>query len=412
MRSFRRSQPLALSLVLVSFLQAATFEVAQRHPRASDGGPGTAERPWKSISRAAAAVGPGDVVVIRGGVYRERVSVKASGTPEASIRFEAAPGEHVLLTGADRLTDWQKVDEARPIYRLAWPHRFITWNRSMTHPDDEYHRLIGRCEQVIVDGLFLRQVLSADQIAPGAFFADVTNRTLLVWDIGSRDANKLHVEASVRQEVLRVEGDHVELRGVRFRYAANMAQHGAVVLAGRHDTMEDCVVEEISFALHAHDNVIVGNGFAPTAGAWGAQAQRTGPGLVQVGPDLGASRELCGTSRVPVRSRHRHRQPGPRPRLRRPAPAGLSAPPGIQRTAPGARSPRPGARRKARRLIREIWPANEGPAPALGTSRSEIWFLNRRVRAARNPAFWGLPCTITGLPVTDSTAPASRRWRC
>ncbi len=29
---------------------------------------------------------------------------------------------------------------------------------------------------------------------------------------------------------------------------------------------------EISFALLAHDNVIVGNGFAPTAGAWGAQA--------------------------------------------------------------------------------------------------------------------------------------------
>jgi hypothetical protein len=382
MRSFRHFQPLALPLVLVSFLQAASYEVAQRHPQASDEGPGTAERPWKTISRAATAVGRGDVVVIRGGVYRERVAVKASGTPEAPIRFEAAPGEPVLVTGADRLIDWRKVDEARPIYSLAWPHRFVTWNRSMTHPDDAYHRLIGRCEQVIVDGLLLRQVLSADQIAPGAFFADVTNQALVLWDIGSRDPNKLHVEASVRQELLHVEGDHVGMRGLRFRYAANMAQHGAVVLAGRHNTLEDCVVEavnasgatfrgedttvrrcvfrdngqlgfgasrahrllladcwvennntkgfdrgweaggnklalcrdvvlersrflrnrgngvwfdigntnctvrqcliadnedagifyEISFALHAHDNVIVGNGFAPTAGAWGAQA--------------------------------------------------------------------------------------------------------------------------------------------
>ena len=121
-----------LPLALASVLYAGSYEVAQRHPQASDEGPGTAERPWKTISRAAAAVGPGDVVVIRGGVYRERASVKASGTPEAPIRFEATAGEHVLLTGADRLTDWQKVAEARPVYRLPWPHRFITWNRSMT----------------------------------------------------------------------------------------------------------------------------------------------------------------------------------------------------------------------------------------------------------------------------------------
>ncbi|MCZ7638071.1 MAG: right-handed parallel beta-helix repeat-containing protein [Verrucomicrobia bacterium] len=368
--------------MLACFGQTATYEVAQRHPQASDEAPGTAERPWKTIGRAAAAAGPGDLVVIRGGVYRERVLVKASGTAEAPLRFEAAPGEHVLLTGADRLTGWRRQDESRPVYSVAWPHRFITWNRSMTHPDDEYHRLIGRCEQVIVDGLLLRQVLSADQLAPGAFFADVTNRTLLLWDVGSRDPNRLHVETSVRQEVLRVEGDHVQVRGLRFRHAANMAQHGAVVLAGRHNTLEDCVVEamnasgatfsgedatvrrcafrdngqmgfgagrahrllftdclvennntkgfdrgweaggnklalcqdvvlersrfvrnrgngvwfdigntnctvrqcliadnedagifyEISFALHAHDNVIVGNGFAPTSGAWGAQA--------------------------------------------------------------------------------------------------------------------------------------------
>lgn len=38
------------------------------------------------------------------------------------------------------------------------------------------------------------------------------------------------------------------------------------------DNEDAGIFYEISFALHAHDNVIVGNGFAPTAGAWGAQA--------------------------------------------------------------------------------------------------------------------------------------------
>jgi hypothetical protein len=382
MISLRSYHATGLALALGSALQAATYEVAQQNPQASDDAPGTAERPWKTITQAAEKAGPGDVVVIRGGVYRERVLAKASGTAQAPIRFEAGPGEHVVLTGADRLTGWRKADDGRPIYSVVWPHTFIGWNPSMAHPNDEYHRLIGRCEQVAVNGYLLRQVLGASQLAPGAFFVDVTNQVLLAWDPASRDLNKTQVEASVRQEVFRVEGGHVQLRGLRFRFAANMAQHGAVVLAGRYDTMEDCVVEamnasgaafagedavvrrcvfrdngqlgfgagrahrllfteclvennntkgfdrgweaggnklalcrdavlersrfvrnrgngiwfdigntnctvrqcliadnedagifyEISFALHAQDNVIVGNGFAATAGAWGAQA--------------------------------------------------------------------------------------------------------------------------------------------
>ena len=369
-------------LALTLTLHSATYEVTQQNPQASDDGPGTAERPWKTLGQAAAQAKAGDLVLIRGGDYRERVALKTSGTAQAPIRFEAAPGEHVVLTGADRLTAWQKADPERAIYRTPWPHRFNGHSKTMTHPGDEYHRLIGRSEQVAVNGYLLRQVLSASQLAPGAFFADVDNKALLVWDSGSRDLNKTHVEASVRQEILRVDGEHVHLRGLRFRYAANMAQHGAIVLAGRHDVMEDCVVEamntsgatftgedmvirrcefrdngqlgfgaaqahrllftenlvennntknfdrgweaggdkvvlcrdavlersrfvrnhgcgvwfdignenctvrqcfiadnedagifyEISFGLHAQDNVIVGNGFAPTGGAWGAQA--------------------------------------------------------------------------------------------------------------------------------------------
>jgi hypothetical protein len=363
-------------------LQAASYEVAQRDSQASDDGPGTVQQPWKTISKAAQTAGPGDLVVIGDGTYRERVVAKTSGTAEKPIRFEAAPGAHVVLTGADRLTGWQKVEGARPVYNIAWPHRFITWSKHMTHPDDDYHRLIGRCEQVSIDNYLLRLVLENSQLAPGAFFVDTSNQVLQVWDRGGRDLNKVFAEGSVREEILRVEGEYVEVRGLHFRFAANMAQHGAVVLSGGHDVPEDCVIEgmnasgaafvgeqqivrrctfrdngqlgfgangahqllfteclvennntkgfdrgweaggdklvlcrgaildrsqfvrnrgngiwfdignenctvrqcliadnedsgifyEISFALQAHDNVIVGNGFAATAGAWGAQA--------------------------------------------------------------------------------------------------------------------------------------------
>ena len=373
---------LVFMLGLAPALAAATYEVAQQDSAADDKGPGTAKQPWKTISRAAEKVGPGDVVIIRSGTYHERVHVKASGTAESPIRIEAAPGEHVVVTGADHLTNWRKADGQWPIYSVGWPHRYVGWNPHMTHPGDDYHRVIGRCEQVWVDRNLVRQVLDLSHLAPGSFYVDITNKSLLLWDIGGRDPNKAHVEASVRQEVLRTDGNHVRIRGLWFRYAANMAQHGAVVLAGRCNTMEDCVVEamnasgatffgedtvvrrcifrdngqlgfgasrahrllfteclvennntkgydrgweaggdklvlcrdavlersrflrnrgtgiwfdigntnctvrqcliadnedagifyEISFRLVAHDNVIVGNGFASTAGAWGAQA--------------------------------------------------------------------------------------------------------------------------------------------
>ncbi len=238
-----------LSLILGSAtitLTAATYVVAQRDSKAADEGPGTPERPWKTIAKAAANVRPGDTILIWDGVYRETVTIKTSGTAQQPIRFEASRGAHVLLSGADRLTGWQKAPDGQPIYLVPWPHRFIPWSKQMTHPGDEYHRLIGRCEQVAVDGYLLRQVLEQSHLAPGSFFVDRSNQVLQVWDAANRDLNKLLVEASTRQEILRVEGAYVEVRGLHFRFAANMAQHGAVVLAGAHDVLEDCTIENMN----------------------------------------------------------------------------------------------------------------------------------------------------------------------
>ncbi len=237
----------AIVVVLAGIaIHAATYEVAQRDPKATDEGPGSTERPWKTIGKAAQTVEPADVVRIRDGTYRQRVVIKKGGTAQKPIRFESAPGAHVVLTGADRLTGWQKAKPGLPVYRVAWPHRFIPWSRHMTHPDDEYHRLIGRCEQVAIDNHLLRQVLEPGQLAPGTFFVDISNQVLEVWDAGNRDLNKVMTEASVRQEILRVEGAYVEVRGLHFRFAANMAQHGAVVLAGAHDLLQDCVMEDMN----------------------------------------------------------------------------------------------------------------------------------------------------------------------
>jgi hypothetical protein len=58
------------------------------------------ERPLRSLQRAADLVRPGDVVWLRGGTYPSAVLFSRSGTAEAPIVVESAPGECAVLSGA------------------------------------------------------------------------------------------------------------------------------------------------------------------------------------------------------------------------------------------------------------------------------------------------------------------------
>jgi len=244
--------PLLLAACAVAILPAGrlagakTYVVHRRHPAARDDGAGTAAEPFATIGRAAAAVKAGDTVVIRGGVYREAVTVEAGGNAEAPITFRAAPGETVIVSAADLVTKWRKVEADGNVFRTDWPHRFITWNKTYAHPDDDYHLLIGRCEQVFVQGYPLRQVLRRDKLSRGTFYVDLAAKQLYVWSRDNRDLThgRVDVEASVRSVIWVNKGPWVWLKGLRFRYCANAAQHGAVQVLGHHSRVEDCVFEK------------------------------------------------------------------------------------------------------------------------------------------------------------------------
>ncbi len=154
----------------------------------------------RSISEAISKLAPGDTVIIHGGVYREQVTVEQSGTLENPITIQAGTGEFVVVTGADRLTRWQKADGNDSIYIADWPHSFITWNKHNTHPSNDFHKLIGRCEQVFVDGYQLKQVLEKQKLSRRTFFADLNAKRLYVWGSANRDlsSKKIMAEASVR----------------------------------------------------------------------------------------------------------------------------------------------------------------------------------------------------------------------
>ncbi|MDG3002744.1 right-handed parallel beta-helix repeat-containing protein [Paludisphaera mucosa] len=215
----------------------------------------------RTISEAAAKVEPGDRVVIHGGVYRESVTVEASGTVERPIRFEAAPGEAVVVSGADVIREWTREPGGRDVFSAPWPHRFIAWDPSGTHPGDDYHRMIGRCEQVFIGGYPHLQTLGREGLGRGTFYVDPEAKRLYVCPRDDTDLTKSPplVEASSRQELWRSKGAYTHLRGVRFRYAANMAQHGAAIFEGDQGLVEDCIFEAMnsSGATFAAPNLTV-----------------------------------------------------------------------------------------------------------------------------------------------------------
>lgn len=222
-----------------------TWVVDARHAQADDGGPGSMEAPLKTLGRAAAAVQPGDRVMIRGGVYREQVVVEASGTAERPIRFEAEPGAQVVVTGADTLEDWTKEAGEGSVFSAPWPHVFIGWSPENTHPGGDGMRVIGRAEQVFVQGYPLHQVLRREELSRGSFWVDREGQRLFLRTMQDGEPKGLRVEASVRTAVWESKGAHIEVRGLRFRYAANAAQHGAAVFRAP-GVIEDCVFERMN----------------------------------------------------------------------------------------------------------------------------------------------------------------------
>lgn len=62
--------------------------------------------PFETIQAAANAAQSGDLVLIRGGVYREEVDVPRSGSSSAPIVFSAYQDEEVVISGADLVSGW------------------------------------------------------------------------------------------------------------------------------------------------------------------------------------------------------------------------------------------------------------------------------------------------------------------
>ncbi|MFC1718667.1 right-handed parallel beta-helix repeat-containing protein [Candidatus Poribacteria bacterium] len=82
-------------------------DIDSRGGPCDDSGPGTLERPWRTLNRAVSGQEPrpepGDTVWIREGVYREEMAIQIGGTEKLPLTIKAFPDEKPIIDGDGKL---------------------------------------------------------------------------------------------------------------------------------------------------------------------------------------------------------------------------------------------------------------------------------------------------------------------
>jgi hypothetical protein len=256
------------------FVFTRTYYVDNQNLKAADSNPGTQERPFLTISRAAQVLQPGERVVIMTGVYRERVDPARGGTgPDKIISYEAAPGAKVVVKGSRvAKTGWEpssgfKLDVAPAAHaKIKIYHRrledldfkgynpfgmvSIMQDRVYLKPKpEELWRHLVRRGMVFVDGRRLKQVELYRDLgaADGAFWCEHDGLAIHVRLPGDADPAGHEVELAIQEQVFgsRTRGlSYIRVKGIAFEHAANafpVPQRGMVSLnRGHHWIIEDC----------------------------------------------------------------------------------------------------------------------------------------------------------------------------
>jgi hypothetical protein len=204
-------------------LAEPTLRTLYVSPSGDDGNPGTSPgAPLRTIQRAADLVQAGDLVLIQPGVYRESVTVLASGTAAQPIVFRGSASGAVLDGG-----------DAAIAAGVAWtPGGGGTWSRVTGFATGHVVTDAGRLYRY--SSLAALQALAAG--SPGGLYFDGATLYLKFADSSAPSAHVVHVarledgfvvdgQAHVRIENLEIRhygsGDYG--KGVYLRYASDCA---------------------------------------------------------------------------------------------------------------------------------------------------------------------------------------------
>lgn len=181
----------------------------------NDQAKGTFEQPFRTISRAAALAMAGDTIIVHAGVYREWVNPSNGGTEEHRIIYKSAGDGEVIITGAERISDWKS--EGDSVWSTEIPNSIFSVRNPFevelsgdwlfdgafpVHLGDVYldYKSLYECESV--DKVLKPEVWPEAKYPKDSllkWYAEVSSSTTKIWaNFGGKDPRKENVEINVR----------------------------------------------------------------------------------------------------------------------------------------------------------------------------------------------------------------------
>lgn len=190
-------------------------------------GDGSQNRPFQTIQEAANLAGPGDEVLVYPGVYRESVNPVHSGTEEARITYTSVEPLQAVITGAEKVTNWQ------PYEKTVWTARipnglFGNYNPYTTLVSGDWYiaTFIAHTGEVYLNDKSLYEVTSLEEVLTPvrskeswdpAFSLytwyteqdEENNETILYANFHGKNPNEENVEINVRRTLFYPEKEGV-----------------------------------------------------------------------------------------------------------------------------------------------------------------------------------------------------------
>ncbi|MFC2125638.1 right-handed parallel beta-helix repeat-containing protein [Bacteroidota bacterium] len=258
---------------------STTYFVDQNHSSASDNNPGTEQKPYKTIGKAAQVLQPGERVVIATGVYRELVRPLLGGdSPTKMISYEAAPGARVVVRGSRIVNkdewgtstgfnirddiagikiyqyDLEKLEfngyNPFGISNIMWDRVYFPFSL-MVDDREKFKPHAFRRGMIFIGERKLDQVEKYQHLAgkEDAFWVEHNGLTLHVHLQGNADPSEHEIEFVVQEQVFAPKKRHlgyIRIKGIVFEHGANgfpVPQRGIVSTnRGHHWIIEDCEI--------------------------------------------------------------------------------------------------------------------------------------------------------------------------
>jgi alpha-N-arabinofuranosidase len=224
-----------------------TYVVDRKHPDASDNNTGDETHPFLTINKAAQVVKAGERVLIRSGIYREKVVPRYSGKNQKQmICYEAAPGAEVVIKGSRILTSpWVRSLNPAQFSEKLW----MTTLADSLFPEISPFKLenastadieimpwaaewVGRPPytnrrgMVFQNGRRLSQLAAYEDLVrlPGSFWIDATGTVLHIHPFDEKNPNNVTIEITVQQHLFKPDETdlaYIQVKGITFMHAGN-----------------------------------------------------------------------------------------------------------------------------------------------------------------------------------------------